>query len=117
MIGKEMVGQKNATLSESLHILEEREKEGQLGFEQQATLDYLKKFAKLPKKKADELREELVKIEGVTEAAACKIVDMLPKTEDQLNAILSSARGKMGEKTAKEVLELVGKYNPKEPKE
>jgi len=47
MIGKKIIVQSNVPLHEVKTILSERNKDGELSYEQQAAFDYSKKFAKI----------------------------------------------------------------------
>jgi len=110
MIGKQTIANKPTTLAEVAEILEDRKKEGELGFEQQATAEYSKKFAKVSKKKALEMLEDLQKIEKIKPDVAVKIVDILPKNVEQLRLILSKGRYDLTSSEIEEVLKIVGKY-------
>ncbi|MBI4399512.1 hypothetical protein HY570_02075 [Candidatus Micrarchaeota archaeon] len=110
MIGKETVNSKPATLADVKAILEKRKADGELGFEQQATMDYAEKFAKLSIESAGALGQELSKVEKIKPDAVAKIVDMLPKNASQLNLILSKERYTLTKEETTEVLNIVAKY-------
>jgi DNA-directed RNA polymerase subunit F len=110
VIGREVKGIRNSTLGEVKEILEKRAGEGDLGFEQQMTLDYAKKFAKLSKEKANGLVEDLKKIEKLNDDAAVKIADILPTDDAQVRIILAKERYSLSQEEIGEVLKLVGKY-------
>jgi DNA-directed RNA polymerase subunit F len=110
MIGKGLKSQKPATLSEVLEIMEARKAEGELGFEQQATYDYLKLRTLLSKKKSADMLEELAKLEKVTPEIAIKIVDLLPKTEAQLSVIVAKERHSFSKAEMADMLKIVEKY-------
>jgi DNA-directed RNA polymerase subunit F len=112
MIEKEILSNKPATLAEVKEVLEERKKEGELGFEQQTTLAYVTKYAKLSKKKAAELMEELQNLNSkIKPAVAAKIADTLPKNSDQLRLIFANERYSLSAEEIKEVLKIVEKYS------
>ena len=110
MIGKEVKEQRPVTLAEVLKIMEKRKTEGELGFEQQATYDYLKARTLLSKKKAGEMLEEVAKLDKVTPEIAIKIVDILPKTEAQLSVIVAKERHSFSKAEMAEMLKIVEKY-------
>lgn len=110
MIGRELKGIRNATLGETKEILETRAGEGDLGFEQQMTLDYAKKFAKLSKEEGAKLMAELMKLEKLNEDAAVKIADILPTDEAQVRIILAKERYSLSQEEIGEVLKIVGKH-------
>ncbi len=110
MIGKEVVGIKPVTVAEVENILEKRQKEGELGFEQQTTLDYASKTKRLKKEDAVKLVKELVKIEKVSEEIAVKIADIAPKNAVEVNLLFSKERHVLEPDEVKQVLEIVEKY-------
>ena len=110
MIGKELKEQRPATLSEVLDIMEMRKKDGELGFEQQMTYDYLKARTLMTKKKSEEMFEELTKLDKVNKDIAIKIVDILPKTESQLSVIVAKERHAFSKAELAEMLKIVEKY-------
>ena len=54
--------QRIVTWAEARKILEKKSKEKELGYEQNNALEFLKKFSKIPEKKALEMKEELSKM-------------------------------------------------------
>ena len=62
MIGKEQSEPEPISVVEAFEILEERKKEGELGYEQQLAYEHAKKFAKLSKEKAEKLEKELIEL-------------------------------------------------------
>ena len=118
MIGKEIVSSKPITVSEVKEILEEQKAGREMGFEQQATLDYAQKLAKHDAKHAQKLVVALGKIERITPDLAVKIVDMMPANKEQLLVIVSKERYTLNEKEVEQVLgALHGKESAKEKKE
>ncbi|MFH0817961.1 MAG: RNA polymerase Rpb4 family protein [Candidatus Micrarchaeota archaeon] len=110
MIGKGIISQKAVALVEVQKIMEARKGDGELGFEQQATYDYLKVRTLLPEKKAEEMADELVKLERVSQEIAIKIVDLLPKSESQLSVIVAKERHTFSKAEMAEILKIVEKY-------
>ncbi len=117
MIGKNVTNSRPATLSEVYEILETRRGEGEMGYEQQACLNYVRKFNKLEKADADELYSELMKVDEMKESTATKIVDILPEFESQLKVLLQRERTELSESNFKSARELVLKFRErmKEP--
>lgn len=114
MIGKETRNSKPATLAQVKEILGKRKQEGELGFEQQATMEYSEKFAKLTTESADALVQELSTMEKLKPDAVAKIADLLPKSASQLNIILSKERYTLTKEETTEVLSIVAKYTEME---
>ncbi len=109
MIGKELIEDRDLSISEVKNILARRKKEGELSYEQKLAYDYSAEFGKLPVTKARALIEELMKIEGVDSSAAVQITDTLPKDKDDLLVIFEKRRKGLSDKDIKKILDLVAK--------
>jgi DNA-directed RNA polymerase subunit F len=109
MIGKKVISTKNIPLCEVKEILSERQKQGDLTYEQQQALDYSKKFSKLTPSKAEKLAEELRQIEGLDEDFIIKALDILPTDLDTARLIAYKS-GAINEDKLKQVVELASKY-------
>ena len=72
-------GEKFVSWAEARKILEKKEKEKELGYEQKNALDHLKKFSKLSEKKAEEMADELRKAGKLNEKQIMAIVNLLPQ--------------------------------------
>ena len=81
-----------------------------LGLEQRLALEYVKKFAKIGKRNAQELYEKLMKVEGMKVNAAVKLIDLLPPNIDQLKLVLAKERISLNEKHVESVFSLVQDY-------
>jgi len=110
MIGKRVIKERPVPLSEVLGIMEKTKKEGELEYWQRLSYDYAQKFAKPKPKEAKELMEELMKIEKIREHQAVAIVDIMPKTKDDVELIFSKERTKLEDNEVKKILEIVEKY-------
>lgn len=111
-----LLKQKPVTLSQALALLNKRQKEGELSYEQQNTLDYLQQFAYLPEKKSRELRKELLKL-GVTEGQAILLANLLPKKPGEVKAVLAFGEEEkaaaVSDDLVKQVLNAVKKFLPR----
>ena len=110
MIGRSIKNSRPITLHEVAAVLEARGKEGELGFEQTSALDHAKKFSKLSPEKAQELVEELCKLDKVKPEVAAKIADVLPKTEAQVHLLFSRERQTLSKDEAAAVLAVVARF-------
>lgn len=106
----ELIDEKPVMLSEVKDKLIKLHKKqsGTLGYEQQKTMDYVDKFAKLEVKKQKELVKKLEEI-GLSLEAAIKISDLLPTKADELTAILAEFGG-FDEDKKKDILKTVKEY-------
>ncbi|OIO21353.1 DNA-directed RNA polymerase subunit F [Candidatus Micrarchaeota archaeon CG11_big_fil_rev_8_21_14_0_20_47_5] len=110
MIGKNVLSKKPLCLAEVGEILEERKKDGELGFEQKASLDYCAKFSKLSFEDAKGVVEDLEKFAAIDEETRIKIVDVLPVHASQVRALLQKSKIALSEGEILEVLKIAKKY-------
>ncbi len=107
MIGKEVIEEKPVTLAEVRQVLSKLKKEGELTYEQKVSLEYANEFGKAAISKIKEAVENL-KAEGVDEKIAVKILDIMPKTKDELGLIFEKVRYDLNDANAKKILGIVG---------
>ncbi|MCR4336168.1 MAG: RNA polymerase Rpb4 family protein [archaeon] len=110
MIGKKIVSQKNLPLFELKQILSERNKDGELTYEQQAAFDYAKKFAKITPAKAEKLLKDLKGIEGLDEDFITKLIDILPTDLDTAKMIAYRTNPNLDDEKLKQIVELTSKH-------
>jgi DNA-directed RNA polymerase subunit F len=72
--------------------------------------DYFKKFTQLKKDKASELTKQIQDLKNIKikEVDITKIVDFLPKTQEELNKILTEVS--LSEEETNAILAITGKY-------
>ena len=109
MIGKELIEERDVTVSDVKNILTKRKKEGELSYEQKLAYDYSAEFGTLQVTKARELVDSLMKIEGVDGLTAVQIADNLPADKDDLMVILEKRRKSLSDTEMKKALDLVAK--------
>ncbi|MBM4389339.1 MAG: hypothetical protein FJ088_16510, partial [Deltaproteobacteria bacterium] len=105
-----MSDERYVTLAEVEDLLESEGKERELGQEQKLSLDHSRKMRKLPVKQAKALQKDLEELEFVSEAIACKIVDILPKHPDDVRILFAKERLILEKKHIDQILAVVGKY-------
>ena len=98
------------TLPEAREILEKAAEERELTYEQNLALQHAQQFAKLDPKKAKKMKEDLLKIEGINEYYATRIVDLLPSHPDDVRAIFSTDKTVLQLSQMESILEVVRKY-------
>ena len=108
MIGKKIIEQNNVPLHEVKAILSERNKDGELSYEQQAAFDYSKKFAKITPAKGEKIVKDLKAIEGLNEDLITKLTDIVPADIESVQLILY--KSELSDDVAKQVLEITSKY-------
>ena len=73
-------------------VLETRDHAGkEPSYEQTQTLEYVSKFAKLSKDKAESLYNNLLNLDGMNEEMASKFVDFLPEDVETAKLLLTKA--------------------------
>ncbi len=80
-------------------------------FEEKKPLqDYLKKFAKLDKKKAEAIINEITALNNpkIKEENKVKIADFLPKNKEEANKLFTDVS--LSEEEANAIVEIVSKY-------
>lgn len=112
MIGKNTGDSRLVSISEVQEILEEREKDGALGYEQTLAFDYAKKFNKLSKSEANKMKKELEEM-GLSERLALKMVEIMPIDASQVKLILAmdKSRAPTEDETVNKLIEVVKKYS------
>ncbi len=97
-------------LSETLEMLEAESENRELNTDQKIALDHAQKLARLPIKKARELQEELSSFEFVSDAMACKIVDILPTHPDDIRILFAKERLILEKEHVDQILEAVQEH-------
>ena len=97
------------TDAEAKDVLETREKEGEMKYEQKNSLDLLRKFAVYPTDKVKTLVSELMKGEKLRDKHIVTIVNILPEDKDDLRAILQKEYTNFTEDEINLILETVRK--------
>jgi len=107
MIGKKLISERYVTISQSKEMfINSRENYEEMPYELNCALKYLEKFAKLSSEEAEKLLDELRGL-GLNEKISVKIVDLLPKDEEDLKVIFY--KSDLPENT-EEILSIVRKY-------
>lgn len=105
-----VVKQKFISNAEALDVLQKRKKEGELGYEQQLTLDYLEKNAVLSLKEANALVKDLAGLGLLSDELVIELTNVLPSKEDEVQAVLSSEKTSLSDEDMKKVLEVLKKH-------
>ena len=106
----EIISEDLVSNARAKEIIEDKEKKGELKFEQKNTLDVLKKFVKLDSGKTNALVEDLKKVEKLRERHVMNIVNFLPEDRDDLRAILGKEYSSLTDDEIDQVLKTVKKH-------
>jgi DNA-directed RNA polymerase subunit F len=95
--------------SEAREILEKREKDGELKYEQKNSLEILRKFTKDNPEKMKNLVKELKTIEKLRDKQIVSISNFLPEDKDDLRVILHKEYTNFTDEEIDKIIELVKK--------
>ncbi|NIM47557.1 MAG: DNA-directed RNA polymerase subunit F [Candidatus Aenigmarchaeota archaeon] len=98
-------------MSEAKKIMLSREKKKELSYEQKLALDHLNKFSKISASDAKKFLEELSQVLRMSDETMVKILDLTPKTPDELRMIFAREKFSLKDKEIKKILEIVKKYS------
>ena len=112
MIGKNLMEERNLTLSEVRSILDKRKKAGELSYEQKLTLEYAKDFGRMSVTNTRKAVEEIKNILDVDEATAVMIVNVMPQDKEDLRIVFEKKRYELKDSDVKKVLDVIAKYAP-----
>lgn len=113
MLGRKVEGAKPISLPHVRAILEQRSGEPDFGYEQQMSLDYARKFAKLTPADADKLAADLAEFEALKPETITKLIDILPAHPATMQAILAKDRITLPAASATKVMEKIAHYRTK----
>ncbi len=101
---------KAVSMAEAKEILERREKQGELGYEQKIALEHLKKHTRLKAHDAKKLSEEISSVLRMSNETLSMIANVLPKTPDEVRMIFARERFSLKEEEIAKIIEIVKKY-------
>ena len=104
-------GEKFVSWAHAKRILEKKEKEKELGYEQKNALEHLKKFSKLNEKKSNEMAEELFKIGKLNDKQIMTIVNLLPEDMDDIRVVFAHEIANLSDDDKKKILSIVRKFS------
>ena len=97
------------TNAEALEILRQREKKGELRYEQKNALENLKKFAKLSAQQAQELATKLRQLPKLREKHIVALLNLLPQDREELRVVLYKDFTLFSDKELDQILEVLKK--------
>ncbi|MFP3211024.1 MAG: RNA polymerase Rpb4 family protein [Thermocladium sp.] len=76
-----------------------------------AVLEYLSKFSKVSNEDAKNMIKELEEKFGITKITAIQLVNILPKSIDEIKSIISSEKGEFKNEELQEMLNILQKHS------
>jgi DNA-directed RNA polymerase subunit F len=102
-----ILDEKVVTDTEAKELLEKREKQSELKFEQKNTLEILRKFVTVEKEKLDKLVEELKTVEHLRDKHIVEIANFLPEDKDDLRVVLHKEYTNFTPEEIEKILQIV----------
>jgi DNA-directed RNA polymerase subunit F len=100
-----ILGSKMTTQAQAKHVLDQREKEGELVYEQKIALEFLKKHLKLEHKEAEKLLTAIKEASPeLTEEQIVALADFMPKDKEDLRVVLARERFNLTDEAAQKIL-------------
>ena len=106
----EIINEKPVSIVEVKKILEAKAKEKKLGYEQNNVLEHLKKFCMLSRKNAEQMAENLSRIEKLKGKHIMTIVNNLPQDLDDLRLLFANERISVSQDEKAKILGIVKKF-------
>ncbi|HEY4657279.1 MAG TPA: RNA polymerase Rpb4 family protein [Candidatus Bathyarchaeia archaeon] len=108
-MARKILEEKTISNPEARAVLE-KVKEDELGEFQRRTLEFTRKFSKLPSDKASKLTEELASKLQLDRNDAIQIVNCLPQTVEELRAVLTVKGRFVSTEQLKGILEIMKRH-------
>ncbi|MBI4360449.1 hypothetical protein HY572_01610 [Candidatus Micrarchaeota archaeon] len=104
----ELIQTKPVSIPESLDLLLKRQKDGELGYEQQNTLTHLEAVAKMDGKDAKAMEKELkAAVASISDAQLAALVSIVPKNADDVRQVLAQEKSEATEDDVKNILAIL----------
>ena len=105
-----VIDTKPVSMAEAKQIMTSQEKDKELTYEQKLALEHLNKFTVLDAAEAKKLLEEVSGVLRMSDETKIQILNLLPKTPDELRMIFTRENFSLKENETKKILEIIKKY-------
>lgn len=106
----EILTEDDVTIVDAKRIMDERKKAGELNYEQKITYDFFQKIVKMTPKQLEDMIAELSKIAILKPRYMALIVNNMPDTEEEVNAIFSKERTNLKKEEINQIIEIVKNF-------
>ena len=106
----DILNEEDVSIHDAKRIMEDRKKERDLVYDQKVCLDYLEKISTLTQKQLESLLEELGKIQILKPRYVALILNSMPDTEEEVEALFSKERTKLKKEEVKQIVSIISKY-------
>ena len=94
-------------LSNVKKMLEKEEKARELSYEQRLALEHSKQFTSSDTKTTTKIIKQLMQIERINEILATKIVELHPRSENEVRAIFAKERFNLEPEEIKQIIDIM----------
>jgi DNA-directed RNA polymerase subunit F len=105
-----VIDTKPVSMAEAKQIMTSQEKDKELTYEQKLALEHLNKFTVLDAAEAKKLLDEVSGVLRMSDETKIQILNLLPKTPDELRMIFTRENFSLKENEIKKILEIVKKH-------
>lgn len=106
-----VIEERPTTFAEAKALLAKRKKDApEMGYEQANTLEHLEKFTALSAEDAKKMEKELEDLGFLSKEQVINLINVLPKREDTVRAVLTREKLLLNAEQIKEVLKICKKY-------
>jgi len=107
----EVISEDEVSAEDARRILSERKKEGgELRYEQKICIDFLEKLPKLTDKQLEDVKAELGKIAILKPRYIALILNIMPVTEEEVEALFSKERTNLKKEEIKQIIEIIRQF-------
>jgi DNA-directed RNA polymerase subunit F len=107
----EVLNEQEVSLQDARSIMEQRKKEKlDLRYEQKICMDFLEKLPKLSEKQLEDLKAELAKITILRPRHHALIINVMPDTEEEVEALFSKERTNLKKEEVKQIVSAVKQF-------
>ena len=106
----DITAEDDMSMHDAKRIMEDRKKERDLVYDQKVCLDYLEKIAGLTQKQMESVLEELSKVTILKPRYVALILNMMPDTEEEVEALFAKERTNLKKEEVKQIVQIISKY-------
>ena len=106
----EVLSEEEVSVHDARFIMSERKKLGEMSYEQKICQELLEKLPKLTERQLADIKEELGKIAILKPRYIALILNIMPDTEEEVEALFSKERTNLKKEEVKQIIEIVKKF-------
>ncbi len=106
----EITNEEIISMQEAKKIMEAREKEKDLVYEQKICIEFMAKTSCLTDAKLKSIKDELGHIAILKQRHIAMILDVMPDTDEEVDALFNKERTNLKKEESRQIAEIVKKY-------